>query len=95
MSLSGFRKEIKGWKTTPKGEDFCPVCWQKFLTEFPGSPKEKKKIKENSQPTSTKSIAEKRCTLEVWFVRCFNCEVIISVPLSPDEQSPLSMALYL
>ena len=33
-ALEKFKAELKGWRSSPDGEDFCPDCWPKKLARL-------------------------------------------------------------
>ena len=80
--LVEFRKSIKGWMTSPDGEDFCPESWERYLAKIREKDSKLELIvKKDSRPTS--SVAETRKASDGWLVMCGeeSCKNEVFLPL--------------
>jgi hypothetical protein len=79
--LTKFKEMLKGWMTSPDGEDYCPDCWEKYLEKCGKEIEEM--IKKTSHPAASwpKKVMEKtRKAADGWYASCEGCKKYIFVP---------------
>ena len=72
MSLNHFTDKLRGWKTSPDGEDFCPKCWEEYIDNVK---KQDVDIAEMmvKDGCDTATVAETRRSRDGWFTICCKC----------------------
>ncbi len=69
--LGKFREKLEGWMTSADGDDYCPDCWKKYLSQFDAQLQES--VKKDAKPTAQKDIAKTRKILEGYQAICEKC----------------------
>lgn len=82
--LEEFKSRLRGWVTSPDGEDFCPKSWAEYLKKRRAEDDPSGKILEmvKSDSKSTSKLAETRKAFDGWFVMCAeeNCREEVFIP---------------
>jgi hypothetical protein len=73
-----FLHELKGWMTSPDGEDFCPECWKQYLDKLTGA--QRVMALDNSGSTAGKHTAKTRKAADGWLAFCEKCGKDVFVP---------------